>query len=171
LIENLPKATVDPKKLAYLRFAFTDLYHAIFTKHKEMAKTQKIPEELYIVVQLSPEEIEKIQDEELLNNFLIFTSFIKGYTKKADAIKEFKESERSFLFEINFSKRPRFDELDFGFFINEDKTLKKNVIFNIYNFFQLENLEVGKRSGTLFYGPLTEAYANRADKDSKKRLT
>ena len=38
IIEKLPKATIDPKKLAYLRLPFTDLYQAIF----EM-KVQKDP--------------------------------------------------------------------------------------------------------------------------------
>ena len=49
-IEKLPKATIDPKKLAYLRLPFTDLYQAIF----EM-KVEKVPEELYIVTKLSLE--------------------------------------------------------------------------------------------------------------------
>ena len=55
--------------------------------------------------------------------------------------------------------------------IAEDKTIKKNVLFNIYNFFQLEALEPEKRTGTLIYGPLAEAFHNRADQTSKKRLT
>jgi hypothetical protein len=39
IIEKLPKATVDPKRLAYLRLPFTDLYQAIFE-----LKVQKSPE-------------------------------------------------------------------------------------------------------------------------------
>lgn len=88
---------------------------------------------------------------------------MKGYLKKADAIKEFKELENSFLFEVTFTKRPREKELDFGFVISENKSIKKNVIFNIYNFFQMERLDVEKRMGTLVYGSLAESFKNRAD--------
>ena len=54
LVENLPKATTDPKKLAYLRLPFSDLWLAIYNKHKEL---QKGPNELFIVTQLNPKEI------------------------------------------------------------------------------------------------------------------
>lgn len=74
-----------------------------------------------------------------MNNYVIFTSFVKGFTRKTDAIKEFKENEGSFLFEVTFKGRKRESKLDFGYVISEDKSIKKNVIFNIYNFFQLEN--------------------------------
>lgn len=47
-VEKLPKATTDPKKLAYLRLPFSDLYQAIFEK-----KEEKYPEELYLVAKLS----------------------------------------------------------------------------------------------------------------------
>lgn len=30
MIERLPKATTDPKRMAYLRLPFSDLYQAIF---------------------------------------------------------------------------------------------------------------------------------------------
>lgn len=43
------------------------------------------------------------------------------------------------------------------------------MIFNIYNFFQLENFTKDKRSGSLIYGPLAEVYYNRADPSSKVR--
>ena len=45
------------------------------------------------------------------------------------------------------------------------------MIFNIYNFFQLDSFTPEKRTGTLIYGPLSEAYYNRADQTSKRRLT
>jgi hypothetical protein len=75
------------------------------------------------------------------------------------------------LFEVTFTKNARHKELDFGFVISEDKTLKKNVIFNIYNFFKLEEIDVATRTGTLIYGPLAEAYQNRSNPTSNKRLT
>lgn len=78
-----------------------------------------------------------ISEDRTLDNFIIFTSFVKGYTKKSDAIKEMKESNNAFLFEVTFTDRRRESKLDFGFVIAEDKNIKKNVIFNIYNFFQL----------------------------------
>ena len=87
LAENLPKATTDPKKLAYLRLPFSDLWQAIYHKHKDI---QKAPDSLYIVTQLSPKEVEMLENNAILDNFIIFTSFIKGYTKKADAIKDLK---------------------------------------------------------------------------------
>ena len=87
LVERLPKATIDPKRLAYLRLPFTDLYQAIFE-----TKVQKDPEVLYLVTYLNLEEVERMHKEDALDNFVIFTSFMKGFTKKSDAIKEFKES-------------------------------------------------------------------------------
>jgi hypothetical protein len=48
LVEGLPKATTDPKKLGYLRLPFCDLFQAVFEK-----KVKKNPEELYIVAQLN----------------------------------------------------------------------------------------------------------------------
>jgi hypothetical protein len=87
LAENLPKATTNPKKLAYLRLPFSDLWQSIYQKHKEI---QKVPE-IYIVAQLNQREVATLEAEGILDNFIIFTSFFKGYTKKADAIKEFKE--------------------------------------------------------------------------------
>jgi hypothetical protein len=120
---------------------------------------------------LSPEEIAKVNEDETLSNFIIFTSFIKGFTRKSDAIKEFKETNNAFLFEVTFTERKREEKLNFGYVIAEDKSIKKNVIFNIYNFFQLEAFEKDKRTGILVYGPLSEAHYNRADQKSKKRLT
>ena len=35
----------------------------------------------------------------------------------------------------------------------------------------MEEIDVGTRKGTLIYGPLAEAYQNRSDPTSKKRLT
>ena len=123
------------------------------------------------MARLSPEEMGKVNEDETLSNFIIFTSFVKGYTRKSDAIKEFKESGNSFLFEVTFTERRREEKLDFGYVISEDKSIKRNVIFNIYNFFQLETFVPEKRTGTLIYGPLSEAYYNRADQTSKRRLT
>jgi hypothetical protein len=45
------------------------------------------------------------------------------------------------------------------------------VIFNIYNFFKVEEIDVKKGQGTLIYGSLAEAFYNRADQTSKKRVT
>ena len=87
----------------------------------------------------------KIADNDTLDNFIIFTSFVKGYTRKSDAIKEKKESNNSFLFEVIFTSKKRYSKLDFGFVISEDKSIKKNVIFNIYNFFQLSSFALDKR--------------------------
>ncbi len=36
--------------------------------------------------------MQKINADEALTNYVIFTSFVKGFTRKADAIKEFKEN-------------------------------------------------------------------------------
>lgn len=100
---------------------------------------------------------------------------MSGYTNKTFANRDRKEIEqkegcKTILFEVTFGKDPKQHDLDFGFVISEDTSLRRNVIFNIYNFFKLEELEQGK-VGHILYGPLAEAYYKRADTTSKVRVT
>ena len=46
-VESLPKITTDPKKLAYLRLPFKDIYEAILKKFKSQPKNYH---EVYLVL-------------------------------------------------------------------------------------------------------------------------
>jgi hypothetical protein len=46
MLDTIPKSTTDPKRLAYLRMPFRDLYRAIRSQY---AKLEKRPLKLYIV--------------------------------------------------------------------------------------------------------------------------
>lgn len=57
LIDNLPKVTTDPRKLAYLRLPVKDTYEAILSGYRE---NKKRPESLHIVIELSENEIQNL---------------------------------------------------------------------------------------------------------------
>ena len=55
------------------------------------------------------------------------------------------------------------EALDFGFIVTdeEENGSKPNVIFNLYNFFQLTELSFKARRGTLEYGSLAKLFGLR----------
>lgn len=161
IIEFLPKVTTDPKRLAYLRLPFRDLYRAIRNKY---TKLEKRPKKLFVVSLLSKEEEEKLKNNQ--DNFIIFTSFVKGFTNEKEANKARKAKAGSIMFEIILNTKDRDEELDFGFCqIGEEG---ENIIFNIYNFFKIDACEIEGRRAVLTYAALAEASAKR--KDKKKRI-
>lgn len=67
--------TTDPKKLGYLRFPFKECYDAIVSSYRK--KPKKVGE-FYMVLTPNPEELEKLRVNQ--NNYIIFTSFARGFT-------------------------------------------------------------------------------------------
>ncbi len=50
LVENMPKVTTDPRKLAYLRLPVKDIYETVLSSYQVNTKR---PKALFIVVELS----------------------------------------------------------------------------------------------------------------------
>lgn len=79
LVVNLPKVTNDPKKLAYIRSPVKDMHDTIKNYYRTIKnEVLNVLRVVYLVIQLSNEEKDKI--ESCLNNYLTFTSFVKGFT-------------------------------------------------------------------------------------------
>jgi hypothetical protein len=76
LIDIFPKTTTDPKRLGYLRLPFKDLYLSIYNKHHQEKKKHST---FYIIVEFSEEEKKNLSES--LENYMIFTTFIKGYSE------------------------------------------------------------------------------------------
>lgn len=81
LIEAIPKSTTDPRRLAYIRLPFGDLFVAIEQSYRQMVS---LPQTLWIVVSLSVQEREKLRSVDP-GTFFLFTSFIRGFTRENEA--------------------------------------------------------------------------------------
>lgn len=59
LVENLPKVTTDPRKLAYLRLPVKDIFDTILNGYRSKKKR---PDNLYVVVELNEDERQKLSE-------------------------------------------------------------------------------------------------------------
>lgn len=72
------------------------------------------------------------------SNFLIFTSFMKGYTNEKKAKLAAKKNSHSVFVRVMMKLPPKIaDNLDFGYIIISSPENEADVIFNIYNVFQI----------------------------------
>ena len=92
-----------------------------------------------MVLELNKDE--KKYFEENLKNFIIFTSFVKGYTTEKKASEQFKKSKDNFMVRIMLTKNKKDEELDFGFIVDKGVEKGPNVLINIYNFFKIDEYE------------------------------
>jgi hypothetical protein len=87
-------------------------------------------------------------------------------------MKEFKSrGENAFLFDVLFSKKKFEVELDFGLYCDPKRSKGQDVIFNIYNFFKIDEISMKQRRGTLVYGSLAELYFKRNDPITRNKIT
>jgi len=61
--------------------------------------------------------------------------------------------------------------LDFGLYFDPKKSKGENVIFNIYNFFKIDEISMKQKRGTLVYGSLAELYLKRNDPITRNKIT
>lgn len=65
---------------------------------------KKKASELFIVIDLNEDEMENLQQSK--NDFIIFTTFVKGYTSEKEAQKEFKKrGQNAYIFEVLPTKK------------------------------------------------------------------
>lgn len=162
--QQLPKITMDPKKLGYLRLPFKECYEAIISSYKK--KPKKVGE-LYMVIIPNADEFDKFKNN--LNNYIIFTSFTKAFTTEKAAKKVMKTNPNAILFQVMLPSMSGkvVESLDFGYWINNTATEGPNVIFNIYNVFKILEFEESLKEGTLEYGSLADvAFKREKNRDS-----
>ena len=144
MIYHISRNTSDPKRLAYLRLGIKDIYEAVAAEYR----ANKSYDFFYIVVQINEEE--KVKLEKSADNFLLFTSFVKGTFFDKEGVKQFKEKSNSVLFTVIPHRSERDDNLDFGFIRNGDE-----VLVNIYNVFRVDmEANLKTRRIELVYGVL-----------------
>ena len=85
LVDELTRNTTDPKRLAYIRLAQKDIFQAVQNEYR----SKKIYKQSFVVVNLSEQEAAKLQKSK--GNYVLFTSFIKGFSTQAAANKYAKE--------------------------------------------------------------------------------
>lgn len=135
ILYTLPRITVNPKILAYLRFPFRELYNGV--KQSNQTKSG----EAYMVIVPTENELEKLQEN--VQNFIIFTSFCKAYSSEKIAYQQFKKTPGSYFVRIILPflhPGNSIESLNFGYHITEPVKDEPNIIFNIYNFFLIEEL-------------------------------
>jgi hypothetical protein len=72
---------------------------------------------------------------ESLENYIIFTTFIKVYSEESIAMRDFKTTgEHAFMYDVVFSNKKFENELEFGLYCDPKRRKGQDVIFNIYNF-------------------------------------
>lgn len=87
-------------------------------------------------------------------------------------MKEFKgKGDNWFMFDIVFSKKKFEEELDFGLYWDQKRSKGQDVIFNIYNFFKIDEISIKQKRGTLVYGSLAELYFKRNDPITRNKIT
>ena len=94
MIYNISRNTSDPKRLAYLRLGIKDIYEAVAAEYR----ANKSYDLFYIVIELTEEERAKL--EKSINNFLLFTSFVKGTFVDKEAINKNKGKPNNVLFTV-----------------------------------------------------------------------
>lgn len=154
MVDQVARNTTDPKRMAYVRLALRDLHEAVTLEWRRTPYSKK---EVYIVVDITEEERRKLAKAE--GRFLLFTSFVKGYTaaseKEANAQKKLRP--HAFIFTVMPNSRPIEPALDFGFALAPpDPTVptsslsrRPNVLVNIYNVFQVRAMAANNRNGEL----------------------
>ena len=157
LVQQITRNTNDPKRLAYLRLPIKDIHEAIQAQYR----TDKLNNEFYLVLEMTEEERHKLLNS--VKNYLVFTSFVKGFSNSKEAMAEWKElkkkSEKYVHLTVSMDRRSRPDHLDFGFVEH-----KGRILVNIYNVFEVE--EASKRqSAQLTYGILPVLHVKRQDKE------
>lgn len=75
-INQLLKATFNPKKLAYLRYIVSDTFHAI--RHSYSSSQQLPIQRYYAVVEVNEAELKQLTHAKL--KYTIFTYFLKAST-------------------------------------------------------------------------------------------
>ena len=102
------------------------------------------------MVDISEEERKKLAKSE--GKFLLFTSFIKGYTAESEkaAKAQMKQRPNSFIFVVIPNNRPIEYSLDFGLAVaalDPNDPSRPNVILNIYNVLQVQAIAANNRNG------------------------
>lgn len=92
-----------------------------------------------------------------LSNFLFFTSFVKGFTNEKKARNLLKKIPNSYIIRVMMKLPPKIcEELDFGYFKLLPSEDGPDVVFNIYNVFQILEYEEEQKEFTFQYGSLAE---------------
>jgi len=161
MVHNISRNTSDPKRLAYLRLGIKDIYEAVAAEYR----ANKLYDIFYVVLELTEEERGKL--EKSVNNFLLFTSFVKGTFVEKEGMKQFKGKPNNVLFTIVPHRSERGDTLDFGFVRRGDE-----VLVNIYNVFRVD-MEANPKTRRieLVYGVLPVMDQRRQIKEERGGMT
>lgn len=68
---------------------------------------------------LSPMEISKLNAS--VGNFLMFTSFVRGFTNEGIAVNIWKRNKNSYIFRVLLQIGIVDDDYDYGYWIDEDQ--------------------------------------------------
>jgi hypothetical protein len=81
---------------------------------------------------------------------------VKGYTSEREANVLFKLKPNAFKFTVNSNRRKLEPSVDFGFAVGNEAN--PNVIFNIYNIFLVEEINISRRKVDILYGALPMSF-------------
>jgi hypothetical protein len=160
LASEITRNTTDPKRLAYIRLALKDLFESI---KAEFAR-KKHYEDIHIVIDVTEEEKAKLETAK--GHFILFTSFMKGYTNEKEANAQLKQRPSAFKFTVIPNRRELDPALDFGYVVGKGE--QPNVIYNIYNVFRVEDINIKTRRGEILYGALPENHLRRQSENRLK---
>jgi tetratricopeptide (TPR) repeat protein len=126
-----------------------------------------------MVLTPTSKELKKLKDaREVEDNnaskYLIFTTFSKAFTSEKKALELVSKNPKSIFVRVMMKLHPIVaEDLDFGYWVENDLQEGPNVIFNIYNVFEISEIE--EKSMTILYGSLAHVVCKR-EKERNSRL-